>query len=98
MNEETQEEIVRLLRENVRLSKKIQASVEKTEKYIFWMKVLNFIKVLLIAIPLVLALIYLPPAVQKLAATYQDIFSTVDNLKSGNLDASDVHLLKTLLP
>jgi hypothetical protein len=98
MNEEQHQELVSLLRENLRLSKRIQATVEKTERHIFWMKVMNVVKVVLIAIPIVLALIYLPPAIQRLTGTYQEVFETFDRLKTGNVEAQDANLLRSLIP
>jgi len=52
---------------------KIYENTEKTRKYILWGRVMSFIYLILIILPLILAVIYLPPLIQNIVAPYQDL-------------------------
>ncbi|MBU0649031.1 hypothetical protein KJ969_02940 [Patescibacteria group bacterium] len=81
--------IERLLEENLEYSKKIYEATSKMRRYINFIRVTNAIKLLLIIIPLVFALIYVPPLLQKLIGAYQDIlgdmspFKILDQIQNG---------------
>ncbi|MFC1622530.1 hypothetical protein ACFL1Y_00850 [Patescibacteria group bacterium] len=60
---------------------KIYESTEKTRKYILWGKILSIIKILIIVIPIVLAIIYLPPYIEKVTAPYQELLETTNQGK-----------------
>ena len=65
-----------LIKENLILTKNLNAKVEKINRYIFWHKTWGFIKILIIVIPIVLGIIYLPPIFKKVFAPYQNFFNT----------------------
>lgn len=74
---------------------KIYESTEKTRKYIMWGRVLSVVKILIVVIPIVLAIIYLPPYIGKLLAPYQELMQGTQDktdflkdidLKNLNLD------------
>lgn len=87
MRTDTSLDIKELLEENIKLSKAVLASTEKTRKYMRWMRVMALIRVLLIAIPLVLAILYIPPFLGKLSAVFTGLyggeqFNIINQLKN----------------
>jgi len=73
--------IERLLEENLEYSRKILEATSKTRRYINFIRVINAIKLLLIVIPLVFALIYVPPLLQNVIGAYQDILGDMSPIK-----------------
>jgi hypothetical protein len=67
------EQFKKLLEENLNYSKAIYQSVRKTERYIFWGRVLNLIKLILIIAPIILAIIYLPPLIDQAFKAYKEL-------------------------
>ena len=63
--EEGRSQLQALLQENLKLSKAILHSVEKTRQHILLGQIANWIRLLLIAVPIVLAALYLPPLIKK---------------------------------
>lgn len=64
--EEGRTELAELLKENLKLSKAILHSVEKTRRHIFIGQIANWLRLLLLLVPIVLAALYLPPLIKKL--------------------------------
>lgn len=62
-----------LLEENLKLSRAIYVSSEKTRRYILWGQVLGLLKVLIIIVPLVLGFLYLRPYLDQVIQTYQQL-------------------------
>jgi len=52
---------------------KIYKSTEKTRRYILWLKILSVIKVIIIVVPIVLAIIYLPPLLENALKPYKEL-------------------------
>ncbi len=78
------EQFKKLLEENLAYSKAIYDSILKIRRYIFWNYVINFVKLILIVIPIILAIIYLPPLIQQFFDTYKEllgIFQTTEVLQ-----------------
>lgn len=67
------EEIKKLLQENLELNKEIHELVKKTATYITWLRVMDIIKLVLILLPLIAAWLFLPPLLQNLSSAYQDV-------------------------
>jgi len=53
------------LKEQNELLKALLVQGEKTRKNLLWMKILGILRLVIIVTPIVLAIIYLPPAVRK---------------------------------
>lgn len=70
------EQFKKLLEENLAYSKAIYDSILKIRRYIFWNHVINFVKLIFIAVPIVLAIIYLPPLIQQFFDTYKELLGT----------------------
>lgn len=66
MRTEPQDELFRLVEENVAISKKILANTEKTRHAMVWMSVSSWVRTLLWIAPIVLAAIYLPRMIQNI--------------------------------
>ena len=75
------EQLKKLLEENLEYSKAIYDSVQKTRQYIFWGQVMGFVKLLLIIIPIILAIIYLPPLIQQAFGPYKELLQDSGGLK-----------------
>ncbi len=87
MRTDTSLDVKELLEENIRLSKAILASTEKTRKSMNWVKVMAFLRVLILVIPLILAILYLPPILNKLSDTFGNLyggeqFNIINQLKN----------------
>lgn len=59
---------------------KIYAETQKTKRYIIVGRVINFIYLLLIVVPLIFAAIYLPPLIQNYLGPYQELLGGVGKL------------------
>ena len=84
------DEIKQLLKTQNELLQEIYKNSLKTKKYIFWGRVMSFIYLLLVLVPLILAVIYLPPFIENTIGPYKELLQD-SGLKSVNLD----DLLKT---
>ncbi len=63
-----------LLRENLGVSREILKLSKYIRKYVFWQKIFNWFKLILILAPIILAIIYLPPFLKSLSFGLQTIF------------------------
>ncbi|MDD5290187.1 MAG: hypothetical protein PHT40_03265 [Patescibacteria group bacterium] len=61
---------------NEELLWKIYKSTERTRRYILWGRVISFVYFLLIAIPIILAIIYLPPMLENILAPYKEFLNS----------------------
>lgn len=91
-------ELKKLLRENISYSKKIFENSQKTRKYIMTLQVINLIKLILILVPIVLALIYLPPLISSIVGDYKDLFLEIGKLRPGEIERVDPNVIKNILP
>jgi hypothetical protein len=81
---------------------RIYRSTERTRRYILWGRIMSVIYVLLIIIPLILAIVYLPPMLGNVLAPYQELLNSGSNasgattnqlnslLKNNNLNLNQV--------
>ena len=65
-----EEDIKKLLEENLKASEEIKEIMLKTRSYLRWLRVLDLLKLLLIVIPLVAAWIYLPQFFESFSSSY----------------------------
>lgn len=66
----TDEEVKKLLEENLALTKEVKAMAAKTATYIKWLRISDAIKILLIVVPIIAAWLYLPDIIQTFTAGY----------------------------
>jgi len=78
---------------------KIYENTEKTRKYIMWGRIMGLIYIIILVAPIIIAMIYLPPLIEKSMAPLNDILSTtpaergsdvIKELKSGDLDLQQI--------
>ena len=75
--EEGRAQLQALLQENLKLSKAILRSVEKTRRHIFLSQIANWLRLFLILIPIVLAAIYVPPLIKKFRESPAELFGNI---------------------
>ena len=73
-------ELKRLIEENMKYTKAAYVLADKTRKYIRWLELFAIVKFILILIPIVLAIIYLPPFIKNVLSTYQEFFNSAESL------------------
>ncbi len=67
------EDIKKLLEENLRLTQEMHAKVVKTANYIKWLRVTDTLKLLLILIPLIAAWLFLPDLIKSFSESYGNL-------------------------
>ena len=78
-----EQDIQKLLHENLEYNKKIYEVCLKTKRYIFWSQIFGIVKVLVFVVPLVIAIIYAIPLLKEALATYNQLMTELN--KAGNL-------------
>lgn len=63
----------KLLEQNLDYLKKIDKKIERMQRYIVWWRIIAIIKIIVIITSIILAVIYLPPAIRETIKVYQDI-------------------------
>jgi len=61
---EPSEDITTLLKANLEMTKDIRAMVKHINNYVAWQRMFAWLKVLLILVPLIIGVMYLPPLLQ----------------------------------
>ena len=69
---------------------KIYESTEKTRKHLMWSRVFSVIKILIIVIPIVLAIILIPPYIDKITKPYENLLENNAQGFFENLDLEEV--------
>jgi len=75
---EPSDDLAALLKANLEMTKDIRAMVKHINNYVAWQRMFGWLKFLLILIPLIIGVMYLPPLLQDY---YQQMLGTV----TGNL-------------
>ena len=75
------EDIKKILEENLKLSKETHEMVKKIRSFVVWQQVFGVIKILLIVVPIILGLIYLPALLQNAFAPYKELLGTGQDAK-----------------
>lgn len=78
MESPQEQEILKLLKENLEISQEVLRLSQKVQRYIFWQKIIGWFYIVLIVVPIILALIYLPPLLKNVFGQYQDLLGQVD--------------------
>jgi len=86
------EEIKKLLEKNIELSEQILVLTTKTRRYIFWQQVYDAFKFLVIIVPLVIGIFYLPPLLKNAFSQYSSLMSGGNETQS--LEQVSSQLLK----
>ncbi|MDP2736188.1 MAG: hypothetical protein Q8O59_00165 [bacterium] len=91
------EEIKKLLEQNLKLTEEIYAMTKKIKSYLAWQRLVSLFYLFIIIAPIILSIIYLPPLLNGLFDQYKDALglqsgssSTIQGLLNGG--ASDIDL------
>jgi len=84
------------------LLQKIYENTEKTRHYILWGRIMSFIYLIIILVPLILAVIYLPPIVNQALKPYQELMNLsnqgntdiLETLKDSGIDLNQLLKVK----
>lgn len=72
----TEEEISKILEENLRLAQETHEMVRKIRKHIAWQKAISIFYLLLFVVPMILSLIYLPPLLKGVFGQYGQLLQS----------------------
>jgi hypothetical protein len=72
-----EKDIKKLVEENIKLSEEILEISKKTKRYIFFQQIYGVIKLLIIVVPIILGIIYLPPLLEDALSQYTDLLGGV---------------------
>jgi len=102
MRTDTSSDIKGLLEENIKLSKQILVSAEKTRKQMRWTHIWSIIRLFIILVPLVLAILYIPPFLSSLSGSFGKIyggeqFNILELLKGQGTSGVNMDDVKTFL-
>jgi hypothetical protein len=79
--EPTPAELRDLMEQNLQLSRELQDGIRYIKRYVVMSQVLGFLKLLLIVVPLILGIIYLPSLLSDMAKQYQDALGGASTLQ-----------------
>ena len=80
--------IKKLLEKNFEMTEEVYKLVKKTNRYLFWQQVFGALKLILIVIPIVLSVIYLPPLMKEIFKQYQDLLGGAGDIS--NIDTKEI--------
>jgi hypothetical protein len=69
-------EIKEMLKQNAKSIDDIQKRIINFENYLRWQKIWAVTKILIIAVPIILSIIYLPPLFKETFQAYQELLGT----------------------
>ncbi|MFH1662088.1 MAG: hypothetical protein ABIA02_03260 [Candidatus Falkowbacteria bacterium] len=85
------EEIKKLMQQNLKLTQEIHGMVSAVKKHMLWQKIFSILKILIIVVPIVLGFMYLPGILKDVTAQYKDLLGTdvgfMDLLKGDGLQS-----------
>lgn len=85
------EELEVMIKENMKMTREVYWQLKKVKNQIKWMNIFAALRFLLIVIPLILALIYLPPLIKNMLAPYQELLNENSNMPAG-VDLKNLNL------
>ncbi|MCK9438905.1 MAG: hypothetical protein WCY43_03185 [Patescibacteria group bacterium] len=86
-NENNEEKkMTELLEKNLELSNEILEISKYIKKYIVFQRIMIFVKIFLILIPILFALVYLPPLLSRVVEPFKSVLNIYTGVESGNLD------------
>ncbi len=86
------EQIKEIVEENLRLTKEIHEMTTKVRRYVVVARIFSILKILLIVVPIVLGILYLPPLMNNLIDKYKDFLGLGDNISIEDLNGNQVNV------
>jgi len=68
-----EDEIKKLLEKNLELTEEVHKMVKSVKSYMLWQNIFSFLKILIIVVPIVIGIIYLPPLLKGVFQQYQSL-------------------------
>ncbi len=68
-----------LLKRNLELTEEIHKMTKKIDRFVFWQKITWTLNILIIVVPIVLGIIYLPPLLKNTLGQYQKLLEDGSN-------------------
>lgn len=96
--EATISDLRELLEKNLKWSQIIYEQNRKINSKLFWTAVSNWIRILLIVIPLILAVIFLPPLLKKALSGYSELLGGVTGTSEKKINSSTIEQFLKMLP
>lgn len=96
--EATVSDLRELLEKNLKWSQIIYEQNRKINSKLFWTAVANWIRVLLIAVPLILAVIFLPPLLKKALSGYSELLGGGTGTSEKKINPSTIEQFLKMLP
>lgn len=69
-NSDWQKNLHDLLEENLKISKETNQLIKQLKSWVVWQRIFGVIKILIILIPIILGIIFLPPLLKLLVSSY----------------------------
>ena len=97
------EEVKKLLEKNLKLTEEIHRMAKSIKSFMMWQKIFGFLKILIIVVPIVIGIIYLPPLLKNIFEQYQGLFgiggdasgNIIENLLKGGTGGLDLNSIDT---
>jgi hypothetical protein len=86
------EELKELIKKNIEMTEEILKISRKIKRNMIWQQIFGVIKVIIIVVPLVFGIIYLPTIYKNLLGMYQEM------LKVPNLNTVDQNVINQISP
>jgi len=90
-----EDDIRQMLTEQNKLLEQVYKQSKKTARYIMFGRIISFIYLLLVLAPIILAIIYLPPFIEKTMGPYQELLGVEQGASGLGVDEID-DILKQL--
>lgn len=71
-----------LLRQNLELGQETLKIVKYIKRYVIWQRIFGILKFLFIVVPIILAIIYLPPMLKDLQESYKTLGADLSQIYS----------------
>lgn len=84
------QELKKLIKKNLELTKENHQMVKYIKKHIIFQQILGAIKILLIVVPLILGIIYLPPLIKDVFEEYRSLLGLESSTPYNTLDSKDI--------
>ncbi len=85
MEEEKKQEkasIEDLVRKNLETSEEILKLSKYIKRYVFWQRIIGWAKIVLIAVPIILAIVYLPPFLEGISSSIHEFMASFTNIQN----------------
>jgi hypothetical protein len=85
MEEEKKQEkasVEDLIRKNLETSEEILSLTKYIKRYVFWQRIIGWAKIVLISIPIILAIVYLPPFLEGFSDSVQELMRSLANIQN----------------